>query len=593
MGSAMHNVNALINVATAVEDKNVSVRLYHYLMTQKWVVFIGICALILFSLVDAGMIYFIKPLIDDGLNQSNPNTLIQGAYLTVAIFAVRGVASFVSNYCISYAGSNVTYAIRQQVFERVQCFSMSVFNSYSKGTLISKITYDAEQLSEAFLTAIITVIREGIIVMVLLAMMLYASWQLSLIFLIIGPLIALIINIVSKRFRKVSKQLQDGMGGLAKVSDQAFSAHQEILVFNATARVNQDFLKVNNHTRQKTMKLAAVSAISNPVIQLIGAGAIAVILVFASIESILVELSAGTFTMMLLAMGSLLKPLKQLTVVNQKLQKGFVAARSLFTLLDTPVEHDDGNLPLLKCSHEVAFRHLNFSYESHSSLLVKGVSVVFEAGKVSAVVGGSGSGKTTLANLILRLYQAPEKSIFIDDVAIERYSLFSLRQSIAYVSQNVTLIDDTVENNLLFGCDKVVTQQAMHAAIESANVHEFLHTLPNGLQSQIGENGSQLSGGQRQRIAIARALLKQSEILILDEATSALDNHSEHLVQVALKRLMVGKTVIVIAHRLSTIVDADKIFVMDKGQIIAQGTHQNLLHGSVHYQSLFNKKSTV
>lgn len=583
----------MANFDNSMTNRQLVSRLYRYFMVQKRALSVGLFALILFSMVDAGMIYFIQPLIDDGLNQSDSKILILGAYLTVFIFVIRGITSFISSYCLSYAGSKVTFLIRQQAFEKIQYFSMSAFNAYDKGALLSKLSYDTEQLSEAFLQAVITVIRESIIVIVLLAMMIYASWQLSLVFLIVGPCIAFIITIVSRRFRRVSRQLQAGMGGMTKVAEQAFSAHQEVLVFNAAQKVNQSFFRVNNQTRQQIMKLASVSALSNPIVQLIGASAIALILFFASIESVLSQLSAGAFTMMLLAMGSLLKPLKQLTTVNQKLQKGLVAANSLFSVIDSPNEQDEGQDNLIDCVGKVSLRRLSFSYLNDDVQALCDISATFEAGKVSAIVGGSGAGKTTLANLLMRLYTAPEQSIFIDDQAIENYTLKSLRNRIGYVSQNVTLIDDSIKNNLLFGCDRPVSEQEIHEAVAAANVDEFTQHLPDGLETHIGENGALLSGGQRQRIAIARALIKQSSILILDEATSALDNCAERLVQEALKRLMIGRTVIVIAHRLSTVVDADQIFVMDKGYLVDQGKHQDLLTSSLHYQALFNHKTTV
>ena len=567
-------------------------RLFSYFAPQKLVITIAIIALALFSIVDAGMIYFVKPLVDDGLAQSNGETLKIGALLVVLIFIVRGIASFVYNYGLSYVSSHITFGIRQQAFEKLQALPMTYFDGRSRGALISKLIYDTEQISQATSKALVTAFRESLIAIVLLGMMFYQSWQLSLIFVVIGPLIAFIIAKVTKRFKQVSVALQNSMGDVTKVAEQSLSNHQEVLAYNMAENLSKQFLKANNKNRQQMMKLATASALSNPTVQLIASFSIAAVLLLASSEHIIEELTAGTFTMVLFAIGSLLRPLKQLTTVNQQLQRGITAALSIFELLDQEVEHDTGDKQLTGASFSISVKQLNFCYENSSQQTLTGISATIPAKTSVAVVGETGSGKSTLANLLLRLYQAPTASIFINNVPIEQYSLASLRANIAIVSQQIVLFDDTLANNILFGCKRNVSRTELEVVAEKANVMSFANALPYGLDSVIGENGCLLSGGQRQRIAIARAMLKDAPIVILDEATSALDNKSEFLIQQAFMRLGASKTMLIIAHRLSTIEKADQILVFNKGSIVERGTHSQLMKNRGSYYQMHQQQFT-
>lgn len=567
-------------------------QLLPYFIAQKLFIIVGIVSLCLFSLVDAGMIYFIKPLIDDGLNQANSQVLRWAALFIIGVFFVRGVASFCASYCMAYAGTRITYHLRQLLFEKYQYLPQAFFDHQQTGHLISKVTYDTEQVSQALLDAFVVLIRESVIVCVLLAMMFYASWQLSLIFLIIGPAIALLIKYVSKRFRKISKDLQTAMGDITKETEQAISAHQEIVLNQSEQRLIEQFSQTNNKNRRQAMKLAATTAQSNPIVQWLASLAIAAVLLLASVESILSDLTTGTFTLVLIAIGSLLKPLKKLTTINPKVQRGLVAANSIFELLDHPTQANCGKLTFPESFDNLNISQLNFSYDSNSSPALYQLSVRFKAGKTYALVGESGSGKSTLAKLLPRLYDATEQQIYINDQAIAEYQLHSLRQAFSYVSQNIVLVDDTIANNITFGCHHQVSEQTLKQVIDDANLTSLIAKLPQGLDSQIGENGKQLSGGQRQRIAIARAMLRNTPIIIFDEATSALDNHSEAQIQQAINRLTKNKTVIIIAHRLSTIVGADEILVMEQGQITEQGNHESLLKKQGSYYQLFYQQAS-
>ncbi|KGJ92800.1 lipid A export permease/ATP-binding protein MsbA [Colwellia psychrerythraea] len=564
-------------------------RLITYYLLHKKLICIALLALSSFSLVDAGMIYFVKPLIDQGLGKADSSTLQLGALLIIGIFLLRGLTSFTSNYAIAYVSSKVTYQIRQQAFNKLLYLPRAFFDNNSRGSLIAKLIYDSEQLSQSFASAVVVVIRESVIILVLLTMMFYNSWQLTLIFLVIAPIIALIINKVSKRFKIISRKLQTSMADVSQATEQAILNQQEIILLNTSGEISNKFEDINNHNRQQNMKLQATSAISNPVIQLIASFAIAAVLLLASNEQVLQQLSPGTFTLVLIAMGSLLKPLKQLSNINQYLQKGLTAADSMFSFLDEKEEHDSGTKQLLSQCSTITFKNLSFTYTGKSQPALKQFSLQVKGGTSVAFVGESGSGKSTLARLLLRLYQSPAQSIFINDIAIEKYNLASLRAQFAYVSQDIVLIDDTLANNIRFGCNRQVSNEEVEQAAFDANVTVFANELALGLNTQVGENGRSLSGGQRQRIAIARAILRDASIIILDEATSALDNHSEQHIQEAFTRLCKNKTLLVIAHKLSSIKNVDKIVVINQGELVEQGTHTELLAKAGYYRTMHTR----
>lgn len=536
------------------------------------------------------MIYFVKPLIDQGLGKADSHTLQLGALLVVGIFFLRGLASFTSNYTIAYISSKVIYRIRQQAFEKLLFLPRTYFDQNNRGSLISKIIYDTEQLSQAFSSAVVVAIRESVIILVLFSMMVYNSWQLTTIFLIVVPVIAMIINRVSKRFKNISHKLQSSMGQVSNKTEQAILNQQEIVLLNTRAQISENFDTINNHNRQQNMKLQATSAISNPVIQLIASFAISAVLLLASIDQVLIQLTPGSFTLILIAMGSLLKPLKQLSNINQQLQRGLIAANSMFSFLDEQEEHDSGTKTLSAQCSSIKLNNLSFTYEGKTQPALSNFSLSIKGGTSIAFVGGSGSGKSTLARLLLRLYQSPKQSILINDISIEDYSLSSLRAQFAFVSQDIVLVDDTLANNISFGCNRIITDTEIEQAANDANVMAFAKDLPLGLHTEIGENGRNLSGGQRQRIAIARAILRDASIIVLDEATSALDNHSEKHIQQALTRLTKNKTVLIIAHKLSSIQHVDEIIVINKGRLIEQGCHKTLLAKAGYYQALYHSQ---
>ncbi|WP_444995140.1 lipid A export permease/ATP-binding protein MsbA [Aliikangiella sp. IMCC44359] len=581
-----------MNYLCGNENQQVVKRLYTYFSSYKMALLIVFFALIVFSIVDAGMVYFIKPLIDDGLTKSNRNMLVIGGFLIIGIFMLRGTANFVSSYMVKWISFRVIQQIRQEVYNHLLFLPRAFYDNNPSGKLISKITYDVEQVANATSNAVITLIRESLIIIVLIVMMIYSSWQLSLIFLSIGPLICFIIYRVAIHFREKSRILQDSMGAITQHSEQLIKGHKDILAFTTQEYEQYRFYKVNNNNRRQSMKLVLVSSASNPVIQLIASFAMAAVLWLASLPSVVDNITAGAFTLTLVAMGSLLRPLKQLSKVNEKLQIGLAAATSLFNLLDETTEVDTGVYSAQQMAGSIEIKNLSFSHFNSSMPVLHNISLNIAAGESVAFVGESGSGKSTLANLLLRFYQAPEKSIFIDNRPIEDWSLFSLRKQFAYVSQNISLFDDSIAANIAYGNVNSYNLDKINQAIEFAHLQKLVDDLPDGLNALIGENGCRLSGGQCQRIAIARAIYRNAPIIVMDEATSALDNQSESEIKSAIKNLMGNKTVIMIAHRLSTIENVDRIFVFDSGRVVEQGSHDELINYQGIYKRLYEQQSS-
>ncbi|UAA39268.1 lipid A export permease/ATP-binding protein MsbA [Paraneptunicella aestuarii] len=550
-------------------------------------------AVICFAVLDAGMVYLVQPLIDDGLAESNSQVLQYGALLVIAIFLLRGLASFVASYCTAWVSSKVIFTLRQQSFEYLLRLPMSFYDQSSHGSLISKLTYDTEQIAHASAEAVVTLLREGLIIFVLLAIMVNASWKLSLLFLALMPVIAWILNYVAKHFRRVSKDMQDAMGDITQQVETSLSNHTVIRACGTQGIEGQQFKVCNSDNRRQVMRLARLSAISNPVIQMIGASAIAVVLLLASNESLLTSLTPGSFTTILVAMGSLLKPLKQISKVNEQFQRGLTAANSIFTLLDAEPELDHGTREFEKPVNKIQCRNLSFQYPNSETQVLRNIQFELCKGQTLALVGRSGSGKSTLVNLLLGFYPSPVRTIYLNDQPLEEYRLAALRSQFALVSQDIALFNISIADNIAYGCNRPVSREQIEAAAAQAFVSEFSDLMPQGLDSFVGENGALLSGGQKQRIAIARAILRDAPICIFDEATSALDSDSEAKVQLAMQSLQKDRCCILIAHRLTTVKFANSILVLDKGRIVECGDHDSLLAQKGLYSSFYFQTAEV
>ena len=562
-------------------------RLMSYAKPYKSGFVIAILGMLGYAGIDTLFFSQLQPLIDDGLTDDNPNFMKWAPLFVIVCFIIRGICHFFGNYCLAWVGNNVVTDLRQNLFEHIMSLPVTFHDKESTGSLISKLTFDTEQVLNATSKALLTLVQQGAMVIGFLAVMFYNSWQLSAIFLLITPIIAVIVTVVSKRFRQVSKKIQNAMGEVTSAAEQTFNAHKVVLTFSGQQREFERFGKINKHNRQQRMKMVATKSFSVPLIQIIASFALAFVLYVANLESMKASITPGIFITVITCMTMLLRPLKLLTTVNSDFQNGMAACVSIFAVLDQEKEKDTGQQTLVKATGTLAFEQVDFSYNNDEKLALTQLSFTANAGETIALVGRSGSGKSTASAILLRFYDATAGKVLIDGKDITSYKLKDLRTQFAYVSQQVVLFNDSIANNIAYGKPSASREEII-AAAKSAHVIEFSENMPDGLDTNIGDNGALLSGGQRQRVAIARALLCDAPFLILDEATSALDTESERHIQDALQILQQNRTCIVIAHRLSTIENADKIIVMEQGEIIEQGDHQSLLAKDGAYAKLHN-----
>ena len=505
------------------------------------------------------------------------------------IMLLRGIGFFVGNYCMTYVTQYLVHNLRIALFNKYTRLPSDYFDRSMSGHLVARITFHVAQVTQAATGALKVVIREGVYVIGLLAYMLYTNWRLALIFLVVLPVIGLLVNFVSKRFRVLSRRIQSSVGDVTQVTQESVTGYREVRLFGGEKYERERMNASSNYNRRQHMKLAVAEGISTPVIQLLVGAALAILVWLALSPEVIAQMSAGEFVQFLGAAGMLAKPIRQLSEVNSVIQRGIAAAGSIFTALDEAEEEDNGTVEKAAIQGHFEFSDVGFSYDGEHPVL-ENINFTVAAGESIALVGASGSGKTTLVSLIPRFYNHSKGWILLDGVEINDYRLQNLRDHIALVSQNVTLFNDTVFNNIAYGELAGKTKEQVRAAAESANALDFIESLPDGFDTLIGDDGVMLSGGQRQRLAIARALLKDAPILILDEATSALDTESERHIQAALDELMKGRTTFVIAHRLSTVENVDRILVLERGEIVEQGSHHQLLAADGRYAELYHKQ---
>ncbi|MDS0897604.1 lipid A ABC transporter ATP-binding protein/permease MsbA [Morganella morganii] len=563
-------------------------RLWPTIAPFKTGIIVAAIALVINAGGDAFMLSLLKPLLDEGFGTADNDFLRIMPLIILGLMLLRGISSFVSGYCLSWVSGKVVMTMRRNLFRHMMGMPVSFFDQQSTGTLLSRITYDSEQVASSSSGVLVTVVREGAYIIALFGLMFYNSWQLSLILIVIAPIVAFVIRKVSVRFREISKNMQSGMGQVSASAEQMLKGHKEVLIFGGQKVENDRFDKVSNHMRRQGMKLVTASSIADPIIQIIASFALAFVLFAASFPEIKEALSAGSITVVFSSMIALMRPLKSLTNVNAQFQRGMAACQTLFVLLDMEQEKDTGTKVLKDAKGDVAFENVTFRYQGKENPALKNVSFTIPSGKTVALVGRSGSGKSTIANLITRFYEIESGHITIDGNDIRDYTLASLRSQVALVSQNVHLFNDTVANNIAYATEGKYTREQIEKAAEMAYAMDFINKMEKGLDTEIGENGVLLSGGQRQRIAIARALLRDAPILILDEATSALDTESERAIQAALDELQKNRTCLVIAHRLSTIEKADEILVVQDGEVQERGTHDELVKQPGIYAQLYN-----
>ncbi len=559
-----------------------------YIVKHKFKLFLAIILLIISAFADTSLIAILQPLLDRGFVENDQNFLFMAPIYIFGLVLLRGVANYGYAYFLSLISTKIVLKIRQRLFNHFVDAPVSFYDKNSTGRLLSRITYDTDQVASASSDALVTIVRESAFIVGLFYTMFSNSWQLSLSLVFITPVVVSLITFVSIRFRRMAKNMQNSMGNVTMSVEQMLKGHREIILFGAQDEESIHFEKVSNKFRRDSMRLVSISALSTPIVQLIISFAIAFVLLMASDPEL--NITPGQFTVVFSSLVALMQPIKSLTSVNADFQKGMAACQTLFSIFEQPVEKDSGDLTIDRVKGNVEFKNVTFTYETRQEPALKNITFKVEHGKTVALVGRSGSGKTTIASLITRFYDIEEGQILIDNLNIQDFTLYSLRNQIGLVSQNVHLFNDTIANNIIYGRMGEYSQSQIEEAAKKAYAYDFITGLEKGFDTIVGENGTRLSGGQRQRIAIARALLRNTPILILDEATSALDSESENAIQKALDELQKGRTSIVIAHRLSTIEKADKIIVIDSGEIIEQGNHQELLSQNGLYAKLYESK---
>ncbi len=528
-----------------------------------------------YSGVDSYATYLFKPLLDKGFIGKDTHFLHILPLIILGLFLLRGISGVISNYSMGWLSKRIVYLFRRQIFSKLLKLPAQYYDEISSGQLLAKITYNVDQVSQCNTDSLTVIVRQSALVIGLLVVMFTSCWQLTLIIFIIFPFVIISIHFASKRFRQVSRRIQNGMGNITQAAEESILGYREVRIFEGQKYQEKTFLKLLDYNFLQEMKLNMAYAINTPLVQMFGACALALVIYVAFHGFI--HVSAGSFVSMFSAMLLVLNPIKSLTQVNATIQRGIAAAEGIYELLDQEVEKNLGTENLSRATGKIEVKNLCFNYSRNGTQVLNNISFQIPAGKTIALVGKSGSGKTTLVSLLTRFYTPTAGQVLLDNIDTQKLTLHNVRAQISLVSQHVHLFDDTIRHNIAFGNLESASELSIIKAAKAAHAWEFIAELPEGLDTRIGENGLKLSGGQRQRIAIARAILKDAPILILDEATSALDNESERAVKDAIENLKIGRTTLIIAHRLSTVESADQILVMDQGQIIETGTHVELM----------------
>lgn len=560
-------------------------RLLKYAWRYKFVFAGSIFAMVILSATNTGFLAVIKQVTDEGFVKQNPNKLNLLPFMLFGLLAIRATAGFISNFSMRWVSRHVVENLRTDAFKNLMTLPVSFFDAVSVGVITSKLTFDVEQMAKASTNAAVSMVRDSLTIVGMLAYMLYLDWRLTLIFAVVSPFMALYLKKMTPKVRATGRFVQQSVGDITRVSEEALSGQRMVKVFGGESYENQRFAAVIGQNRRMQIRLARISGLSSFVVEVLAAISLGLV-VYYSVG----KFSAGEFAAFIGALLMLIAPIKSLTNLNEDLQVGLAAAQSIFELIDEKPEIDEGDKEVSRAKGKIEFRGVSLRYANAKKSALNNVSFIVKPGEKIALVGRSGGGKTTLVNLLPRFYELQQGLVMLDGVDVRALSLKNLRQQFALVSQDVTLFNDTVFNNIAYGVLRNSTESEVIAAAKAAHAWEFIEQLPNGLQNEIGDRGVRLSGGQRQRIAIARAILKNAPILLLDEATSALDTESEQHVQAALDALMQNRTSIVIAHRLSTIENADRIMVMEQGEIVENGTHAELVKQGGHYAKLYQKQ---
>lgn len=553
-------------------------RLFRYVRPHWRVFALGVVAMMLTGSTETALPAIMQHLLDDGFGgKGNPQLMWTAPLMIIGLFVGRGMFTFTMNYAMNEVSNSVLYDLRKQMFDRLVQMPVSYFSTHSAGTIIARLVNDVQNVTQSLASVLVIMVRDTCVILGLLGWLLYLNWQLTMIAFVLIPMVALAVGAFSRRMRRLSGEQLRYTGELTSVVGEAIHGNPVIKVYAGQEHERSRFAAASRQLQGFARRMTVASSLLVPITQVMAAVAVSLVIALALYQSQQDRTTVGGFVSFLTAMLMILNPLKHLADVNGQLQRAFAAADAVFHFIDEPIENDHGTQEIERAKGALRFEGVRFGYEGSTSLALKGIDLEIKAGETVALVGGSGGGKTTLANLIPRFYSVTDGRILLDDIPIESLKLESLRRQIAWVSQQVMLFNDTIANNVAYGSRRGASEADVRAALDAAYLTEFVASLPDGINTMIGDNGIRLSGGQRQRLSIARALLKNAPILVLDEATSALDNESERFVQAALDKLMHGQTTLIIAHRLSTIEKADRILVLDDGRIVESGTHAELI----------------
>lgn len=552
-------------------------RLLGYILAHRAIFSLSIFAVALDAAGQGLFFYLLRPLIDETIVASDPVFSWWLPGLVMGAVALRIVGNFGGVYGMEWVGRRLIADMRQDVFGRYLGLPSAYFDQRSPGQMISVISYNAEQVAQGATTALIGAIRDTLTVVALVGVMLIQSWRLTLAMLLLAPVILLVVSVISVRFRRLSGRIQHSMGDVTHLTEEAVNGHEVIKVYGGQAHEASRFSDETESNRRLHLKLAATQLVSSSLIQLAAGAAVVILLVLAASDWLRDSVSAGIFMSVLAAMVACIPPLKRLTKLHVVIEKAVAAAESIFEIIDSPIESNQGRFAPEKITGKIEFEAVSFRYGDEAIPVLAGINLELKPGSLTAVVGRSGSGKSTLMKLLPRFYEPSSGRVLLDGVDLVDYELGALRSHIGLVSQQVVLFNDTIAANIAYGASRPVSPEQIKKAAENAYAMEFIDRLPEGLNTRLGAGGVLLSGGQKQRLAIARAILKDPPILLLDEATSALDAESEQWVQKALDNLIVDRTCLVIAHQLSTIQRADQVIVLDQGQVVESGTHASLM----------------